>query len=199
MDFETIKDSLNKKTVGIAGCGGLGSNVAASLTRVGIGKLVLADFDNVEPTNLNRQFYFHNQLGMRKVDALTINLRAINPHIELITFPGLISETEVPALFGKCDCVIEAFDKAEAKVMLVETMMDKLPHKPLIVGSGMAGIGGFDQIKLFKWTNNIYVCGDLVSEISKELPPISPKVNIVANLMADLALQLLLGLDTGLD
>lgn len=198
MDFETIKAKLSKKTVGIAGCGGLGSNAAASLARVGVGRLILADYDEVEISNLNRQFYFWSQLGMKKVDALSENLKAINPVIQLDLHPIQLFEKEIVALFSECDCVIEAFDHADAKAMIVEAMMENLPHIPLIVGNGMAGIGGFNNIKAFKWSNNIYVCGDLISEISKNQPPVSPKVNIVANLQADLALQILLDIGTGL-
>jgi sulfur carrier protein ThiS adenylyltransferase len=61
---------VKKATVGIMGLGGLGTVVAGTLARIGLGNLVLADFDVVEPSNLNRQQYFISQIGMRKTKAL---------------------------------------------------------------------------------------------------------------------------------
>ena len=61
-NFKKIKENLKTKIVGIAGAGGLGSNCAASLARTGVGKLIIADFDVVSEANLNRQFYFYDQI-----------------------------------------------------------------------------------------------------------------------------------------
>ena len=58
---------LAAATVGIAGAGGLGSNCALHLVRSGVGRLVIADFDVVNDSNLNRQFYFRDQIGRKKV------------------------------------------------------------------------------------------------------------------------------------
>ena len=57
---------LRQSSVGIAGAGGLGSNVAVALARAGVGRLVIADFDRIEPSNLNRQQYFVDQVGERQ-------------------------------------------------------------------------------------------------------------------------------------
>ena len=69
--------------VGIAGAGGLGSNCALNLVRVGFEKLTIADFDRVDASNLDRQFYFLDQVGKIKVEALKENLLRINPALEL--------------------------------------------------------------------------------------------------------------------
>ncbi|HOI43193.1 MAG TPA: ThiF family adenylyltransferase, partial [Elusimicrobiales bacterium] len=71
--------ALRPAVVGIAGAGGLGSNIALALARAGVGRLILADFDKVEPSNLNRQQYTVDQIGRRKVKALKDNLRAAAP------------------------------------------------------------------------------------------------------------------------
>jgi len=55
--------ALRTSVVGIAGAGGLGSNAAAALARAGVGRLIIADFDIVESTDLNRQYYFFDQIG----------------------------------------------------------------------------------------------------------------------------------------
>jgi len=199
MNFESIKEILSLKKVGIAGCGGLGSNAAVILARSGIGKLVLADFDHVSESNLNRQFYFFHQIGEIKVDALSTNLLAIRPDLEVITHYLKLESNTIYNLFKNCDLVIEAFDSADAKAMIVETFINELPNTPLIVGNGMAGFGKFELLNRIKWTNNIYVCGDSQSEIDFDLPPLAPRVGIVANMQADLALELLINGTSDLD
>jgi len=70
MTSEEIKIKLKSYTVGIAGNGGLGSNCAVALARVGISKLIICDFDVVSETNLNRQYFFRGQLGIKKSKSL---------------------------------------------------------------------------------------------------------------------------------
>lgn len=192
MRWEAIKEALSNYKVGIAGCGGLGSNAAAALVRVGLKQLVLVDFDRVEPSNLNRQFYFLHQIGEYKTSALADNLHMIAKGLRLELHCKKIEYDEVPRLFGGCHLVIEAFDRAEAKQMIVEAMMQHLPEKPLILGNGMAGVGMFDTIRQEKWFENVYVCGDFITEIGQDNPPLAPRVGIVSNMQANLALELLL-------
>jgi sulfur carrier protein ThiS adenylyltransferase len=192
MNWTSIKEIISTKVVGIAGCGGLGSNAAMSLARVGIRNFVLADFDVVEESNLNRQYYFRAQLGKKKVFELAGNIRLVNHEINIECHDIYLDPTNVPAVFGSCDLIIEAFDKAEAKQMLVETVLAHWPDKPLILGVGMAGTGNFNLIRQHQWDKNIYVCGDSVTEISDENPPLAPRVCIVANMQANLTLELLL-------
>lgn len=186
-----IQEKLQNKTVGIAGCGGLGSNAAISLARVGLLKFILVDFDRIDAGNLNRQYYFRDQIGEKKVDALADNMHKIDEAIQIKRFDLRLESSEVSKIFAECDLIIEAFDNAFSKMMLVETVMEQLPHIPLIVGNGMAGIGGFDALKIIKWAENVYVCGDGISEIGEDLPPLGPRVAIVANMQANLALELL--------
>ncbi len=192
MTYKEIREKLQNKKVGIAGVGGLGSNCAVSLVRVGVRRLVLADFDIVDESNLNRQFYFYDQIGMKKVKALADNLYRINPYLELTIFDKKLTPVELLANYSDCDVMIEAFDDSREKQMLIETMQDKFPNMPLIVGSGMAGWGESNDIKITKY-DNIYICGDSISEVSEELPPLGPRVGIVANMQANQAIELLLG------
>ena len=186
-----IQEKLQNKTVGIAGCGGLGSNAAISLARVGLLKFILVDFDRIDAGNLNRQYYFRDQIGEKKVDALADNMHKIDDSIQIKRFDLRLESSDVSKIFAECDLIIEAFDNAFSKMLLVETVMEQLPHIPLIVGNGMAGIGGFDTLKIIKWAENVYVCGDGISEIGEDLPPLGPRVAIVANMQANLALELL--------
>jgi len=191
MNFLEIKDILNYKTVGIAGAGGLGSNCAVALARSGIGKLVIADFDIVSESNLNRQYYFFDQIGKIKVHALKENIQRINPSVEVEIHNIKISEYNIGHIFSACDIIVEAFDDAEEKRMLIETVLSEFPDKPIISGSGMAGYGDNNSLRS-RQIDNLYICGDEKSETSDNNPPLAPKVGIVANMQANLVLELLL-------
>jgi sulfur carrier protein ThiS adenylyltransferase len=191
MTIEQIKKKLQKYTVGIAGCGGLGSNCAVALARCGIGKLVIADFDVVSEDNLNRQYFFHNQIGEKKVLALQENLYKINPDILIYAHDIKIEEKDVTPLFGKCDIIVEAFDLALMKRMLLETVLSELPGKYIVSGSGLAGWGGNHLFRTEVY-DKLIVCGDMISEVSDENPPLAPRVAIVANMQANVVLEILL-------
>lgn len=187
-----IHARLKASCVGVAGLGGLGSVVAVSLARVGIGKLILVDFDVVEPSNLNRQQYFIDQIGQYKTDAMRENLARINPFVEVVARRIEITPDNVVELFGEADVVVEAFDLAERKVMLVEAVLTQMPDKPLIVGSGLAGYGRNNWIKTRR-EGNLYICGDEVSEAQPGRGLMAPRVGIAANHQANQALEILLG------
>jgi len=192
MTFDQIKSVLSAKTVGIAGCGGLGSNCAVALARVGIGKLVMVDFDRVRESNLNRQYFFLDQIGEKKVTALKGNIHRIDPTVFLEAIDMKLTPETIPAVFASCHAVVEAFDQADQKQMLIETMLRYFPQKPLVVGLGMAGWGGNDKIH-YRRSDHLYICGDEVSETSTQSPPLAPRVGMVANMQANVVLEILLG------
>jgi sulfur carrier protein ThiS adenylyltransferase len=191
MHYQEIKNRLRNKVVGIAGCGGLGSNSAVALVRTGVINLVLADFDIIHESNLNRQYYFINQVGRKKVYALRDNLMAINPDINVEVFDTRLDEDNLLMIFKNCDLVIEAFDEASQKHMLIETFSREMPGKYVISGVGLAGFGNNNAIKTSKF-GNIYICGDNISEVSDVNPPLAPRVGIVACMQANQALEILL-------
>lgn len=192
MKFPEISRHLGKFRVGIAGAGGLGSNCAVALARSGVGTLVIADFDIIEPANLNRQYYFSDQVGIAKTDALKENIRRIDPSIIVSTHNIRLNSTNIPEIFAGCDIIVEAFDQASEKEMLIETVQEKIPGVPLIIGSGMAGWGKTDLLKCKKADDFLYVCGDEFSEVSDELPCLAPRVGIVSNMQANLVIEILL-------
>ncbi len=179
---------LQKAIVGIAGCGGLGSNAAVALVRAGIGKLILADFDKVEISNLNRQYYFQSDIGAPKVRALKKHLLDINPNVELVTRQVRLTPENLPELFREADILIEAFDNAEDKKWLIQTWHKHYPEKPVIVGSGLSGLGNLESMKTIK-SGNIYFCGDGITESTMGL--CSARVAICANLQAGTAIEIL--------
>ncbi|HAN17648.1 MAG: thiamine biosynthesis protein ThiF [Bacteroidetes bacterium GWC2_33_15] len=191
MTFEEIRERLKNFTAGIAGAGGLGSNCAVALARVGIGKLIIADFDIVSESNLNRQYYFRDQVGMKKVEALKENILRINPDVEIEIHDIKLNQSNLSTIYKECHVLVEAFDLAEMKKMLIETCISELPDKPVVVGLGMAGWGDSNSIHLRK-SENIYICGDEKSEISEINPPLAPRVAMVANLQANTVLEILI-------
>ena len=189
--FEQIAALLNTCKVGIAGAGGLGSNCAVALSRIGIGELVIADFDVVNAGNLNRQYFFRDQIGKKKVFALRDNIQRINPDCQVFAHDLKICEEHVFPLFSGCDVIVEAFDAADQKKMLVEACITRLPNIPLVCGSGLAGYGSNNSITTQQW-GNIYICGDQNNEVSETLPPMAPRVGIVANMQANQVVEILL-------
>jgi sulfur carrier protein ThiS adenylyltransferase len=192
MTFEQIKNILKDKIVGIAGAGGLGSNCAVALARVGVGTIIIADHDKVSETNLNRQYFFYDQIGQSKPAAIKENLLRINPSVKVIAVDVKLVPENITTIFQDCDVIVEAFDLAGEKEMFIDTVITNFPNKPLVVGLGMAGWGMNESIHVRK-VDNMYICGDEVSEISEELPPIAPRVGIVANMQANVVLEILLG------
>jgi sulfur carrier protein ThiS adenylyltransferase len=182
---------LRQSSVGIAGAGGLGSNVAVSLARAGVGRLVIADFDEVEPSNLNRQQFFIDQVGERKVEALRDNLLAINPYSLYEVHDTRVTRRNAAMIFARVDILVEAFDRAEAKEMLIETCLMKFPGRPIVAASGLAGYGGNRKVHTRR-LGNLYICGDEESQSPKGVSPMAPRVALVAAMQANLVVELLI-------
>lgn len=195
MRFPEIKEHLSKFRVGIAGAGGLGSNCAVALARSGVGTLVIADYDIIEEINLNGQYYFLNQIGMMKTVALKENISLINSGIDVITHEVKLDRENIPDIYSGCDIIVEAFDNAVMKEMLIETVQLKMQDIPLIVGSGMAGWGRNNEISVRKLDDTLYVCGDECTEVSENTPPMAPRVGIVANMQANVAIEILMNIE----
>ena len=186
---------LQAATVAVCGLGGLGSNIAIALARAGIGKLILIDFDSVDVTNLHRQQYKACQVGMPKPEALLTNLKEIAPYTEYETHFEKVTAENAEALLGKADVICEAFDKAEAKAMLVNTVLESKPEKFLVAASGMAGFDGGNSITTRKVTRRFYVCGDGKSDVADGIGLIAPRVMLCAAHQALTAIRLILGLE----
>ena len=183
--------AFSSATVAVCGLGGLGSNIAIALARAGIGKLILIDFDRVDITNLHRQQYKATQIGMYKTDALTVNLREIAPYIELEVHTERITEDNVITLLQDADIICEAFDDAECKAMLTNTVLSEMPDKYLVAASGMAGMGVTTSIRTRRITSRFYLCGDETSEVSDGIGLVAPRVALCAAHQAHAVLRIL--------
>ena len=187
-----IQRKLSEAKVAIAGLGGLGSNVAFALARIGVGHLHLIDFDRVDITNLNRQQYFTKHIDMYKTDALRMELEEINPYLELVTDCVEVTPDNLVSLFREEDIICEAFDNPDAKAMLVNQIAEQYPKKLLVAASGMAGYGESNEIHTRKITEHFYLCGDGKSELGYGHGLMAPRVAICAGHEANLITELIL-------
>ncbi len=180
---------ISAATVAITGAGGLGSNCAMILVRAGFTKFILADFDIISDTNLNRQFYRPDQIGEVKVDTLKTNLLEINPGLEIVTYNARITETNIDDILMNADVIVEAFDGPESKALISQKMF--VDPRPYVCVSGIAGYGNSDRIVTREMRNNNWVIGDGESGIDKA-PPLAPAVLIAAAKEADVVLTAVL-------
>lgn len=188
---EKAQNKFAAAVVAICGLGGLGSNVAISLARAGVGNLILIDFDKVDISNLHRQQYKASQIGMNKTDALSDNLLEITPYINLKTHTVRITEKNATELLEKADIICEAFDDPKYKALITNHVLEKMPDKYLIAASGMAGMGSANTIQTRRVLKNFYLCGDGKSDVQKEGSLISSRVMICAAHQAHTALRIL--------
>jgi len=189
-----VHEKLKSAKVAIAGLGGLGSHIAISLARLGVGELLLVDYDIVEPSNLNRQSYYISHLGMKKTDALKRQLVDINCFINIKTIDAYITEETAVDLFDGYNIVCEALDNPQTKAMLVSTLLSNLPDVKIIAASGMAGFGSSNDIKTSVNFGRLYTCGDKTSAAEVGHGLMSPRVQICAGHQANMVLRLILGL-----
>ena len=188
-----IHQKIKRAVVGIAGLGGLGSNIAIALARVGVGRLILVDFDLVEPSNLNRQQYFIHQIGIPKVEALRDNLSKINPYVEVLPYNEKLDKNNVERIFKEATVVVEAFDRAEEKVMLINVISEKMPEKYIVAASGVAGYGDNNEIKTVQFSSKIFIVGDQKTAAQPGVGLMAPRVGIAAHHQANTVLRILLG------
>lgn len=188
-----VHKKIKETRVGIAGLGGLGSNIAVSLSRIGIGYLKLIDFDVVEPSNLNRQQYFIKHIGMKKSEAIKDLISQINPFVKLETVDTFVDEKNIENLFNDVDIIVEAFDNPNSKAVLINTVLKKMPDKTIVAASGMAGYLSNNSIVTKKLRDNFYLIGDGVSEAKPGCGLMAPRVSIAANHQANTVLRIIMG------
>ncbi len=188
-----VYEKLRVASVAIAGLGGLGSHIALMLARAGVGGLHLVDFDTVDVSNLNRQAYRIEHLGMAKHEALCAMLREVNPCIELSGAQRRVDEGNVVEMFSDFPLVCEAFDNEYAKAMLVEQLLLCCPEMRIVAGSGLAGYGSANAIVTRRAMSRLYVCGDEQSALAAHEPLVASRVMLCAAHQAHMVLRLILG------
>jgi sulfur carrier protein ThiS adenylyltransferase len=182
-------ERLRQSSVGILGAGGLGSNVAAALVRAGVGRLIVADHDRVEISNLNRQHFFLDQVGKPKVEALAETLSRINPHIQLTLHEKRVTPANIAELFDPIDILVEALDGAAEKALLIESWLLQRPEDYIVAASGLAGYGDSDKL-VTRRLGRMILCGDGEKDAAMGL--CAPRVGAVAHLQANAVIEFLL-------
>ena len=190
---EELQNKISAARVAVCGLGGLGSNIAIALARAGVGHLHLIDFDRVDLTNLNRQQYAVGQLGQYKTDALRETLSLVSPYCDVTCDTIQVTEENLPDLLKAEDYICEAFDRAEAKAMLVSGVLEHFPEKYLVAGSGLAGLGSANTIQTRRVSQRFYLCGDGTSDSSVGLGLMASRVLVCAAHEANMILRLIAG------
>ena len=188
-----LQEKLNSASVAVCGLGGLGSNTAVALARAGLGKLHIIDFDKVDISNLNRQQYFPEQIGEPKTEALFDTLKRIEPYCEIKKDCVKLSEDNIKQLLSDESIIVEAFDKADQKAMLVNYVLENMPEKYLVSASGMAGLASSNMITTKRIASHFYMCGDGVSDIADGMGLISSRVLICAAHQAHAVIRIIAG------
>jgi sulfur carrier protein ThiS adenylyltransferase len=178
--------------VGIAGLGGLGSTVSVALARSGIGRLIIADFDSVEESNLRRQHYFTDQIGRSKVDCTTENVSRVNPDVKVTGHRERLDSSNVPLIFAEADVIAECFDVAEEKQMIVETILGKMGRPVVVTVSGLAGYGSSNAIQTRRISERLILVGDGRSAVDCDLAAMAPRVGIAACHQANAIVELII-------
>lgn len=190
---EDLQNKISAARVAVCGLGGLGSNIAIALARAGVGHLHLIDFDQVDLTNLNRQQYAVGQLGQYKADALRETLSLVSPYCDVTCDTVRVTEENLPDLLRNEDYICEAFDRAEAKAMLVSGVLEHFPEKYLVAASGLAGLGSANTIQTRRVSQRFYLCGDGTSDSSVGLGLVASRVLVCAAHEANMILRLIAG------
>ena len=182
---------LRAARIGIAGLGGLGSNVALLLARAGVGRLIVADYDVVELGNLNRQQYTVEDIGRPKAEVIPEIIARVHPFVSVDSHTLRLTEHNIPDIFSGCDVIVEAFDDPVSKQMIIEVVLTDMYPTWIVAASGIAGYGKYEKLAVNRLERFI-LCGDGVSEVKKGVPLLAPRVTIVAATQADAAVEILL-------
>ncbi len=188
-----LQKKFSAATVAVCGLGGLGSHIAATLARAGVGRLVLVDFDKVELSNLHRQQYKAGQIGLSKTEALAENLLEMAPYVQIVTITERITEENYAQLLPGADIICEAFDDAHAKAMLANKILETMPDTFLVAASGMAGMASANAIQTKRITSRFYLCGDTVSDVEDAGGLVASRVMACAAHQAHMVLRILAG------
>ncbi len=188
---QAMQNRFSKATVAVCGLGGLGSNIAIALARAGIGRLILIDFDRVDLANLHRQQYRMGQIGRYKTEAMLQNLTELSLCIDVVIHTVRLDADNAYELLQSADIICEAFDRAEAKAMLTNFVLEHFPKKYLIAASGMAGLGSANSIQTKRLTHGFYICGDGESDVAENGTLFSTRAMLCAAHQAHTVLRIL--------
>ncbi len=189
------QEKLLTSRVLIIGLGGLGSPVAMYLAAAGVGQLILADFDKVDLSNLQRQIIHSTEsIGKLKVESARNTLLAINPDCRIETVSKLLDETELADHVSKADLVIDGTDNFTTRFMVNDACV--ATRTPLVSGAAIRLEG---QVSVFSGQPGdpcyrcLYGGGGDMDETCSENGVLAPLVGIIGSLQATEAIKVLAG------
>lgn len=189
------QERLLASRVLIVGLGGLGSPVAMYLASAGVGTLVVADFDAVDLSNLQRQIlHGTSQVGRSKVDSARRTLAELNPGVRVEGWKGSITPETLPALVADVDAVVDASDNFATRFAINEACV--VAGVPLISGAAIRFEG---QVSVFPGRPGgpcyqcLYPRDGTADETCSANGVLAPLVGIVGSIQAAETLKVLTG------
>jgi len=181
--MDEVRERMGRMTIGIAGLGGLGSAVALTLARTGAGRLIIADFDRVDDTNILRQQYHLAQIGMLKTEAMRELLQAVAPDTALSVHTVRLGPENIPDIFGDAQYVAECLDAPSAKAMFTHTVLTELVPRGarLVAASGLAGTGPANDIATRALKPGFSLVGDNISDVDTIGVMLASRVGVTAS------------------
>lgn len=191
---EAAQLRLARASALIVGLGGLGSAAALYLAAAGIGRLLLADFDSVDETNLQRQILYRmTDLGLRKTRAAHAALLALNPALEIDELDGRLTDSTAANAAGRCDIVIDCSDNFVTRAIVNAACL--MHRRPLVSGAALRWEG---RVAIFDLRNDDSPCLACLHPDTRESQEscerggvIGPLVGIIGSLQSLEALKLL--------
>ncbi|PLX70905.1 MAG: thiamine biosynthesis protein ThiF [Denitrovibrio sp.] len=184
-----VAEKMAKTKIAVCGLGGLGSNIALALARMGVGELLLIDYDVIEPSNINRQQYYIDQIGMKKTEATLENLKRVNPYVKYDMQDVFITKELIGGLFEGCEVIIEAFDGAETKAMFIVEASRCYPDALIVGASGVAGLSSHEKFRVVSAGKNVKLVGDFETAAQVGRGLMSTRVTIAAGIQANVAVR----------
>lgn len=187
---------LKQGRVLIVGLGGLGSPVALYLAAAGVGELHLADFDNVDLTNLQRQIvHDSHSVGQGKVDSAMARLAALNPDVRLVPITRALDEDSLTAAVAAVDLVLDCTDNFGTREAVNAACV--AAGKPLVSGAAIRLEGQLSVFDPRRDDSPCYHClyghGSEAELTCSEAGVVGPLVGLVGSLQALEALKLIAG------
>jgi sulfur carrier protein ThiS adenylyltransferase len=121
-----------------------------------------------------------------------MNIAAINPYVRVQTYQEKLDRNNVEKFFQEAEIVVEAFDRAEEKAMLINVVSEKMPDKYIVAASGVAGYGDNNEIKTVRFSSKIFIAGDHQTAAQPGVGLMAPRVGIAAHHQANTVLRILL-------
>ncbi|MBK1724044.1 HesA/MoeB/ThiF family protein [Thiocystis violacea] len=194
------QERLRASRVLIVGLGGLGSPVAMYLAAAGVGRLLLADFDAVDLSNLQRQIvHASDRIGMPKVDSAMVTLKALNPEVELVPVKPSLTPERLPELVGQVDLVVDGCDNFPTRFAINAACF--AAGVPLVSGAAIRTEG---QVSAFSGRAGgpcyrcLYPDDGSLDETCSANGVLAPVVGIIGSVQATEAIKILTGFGTPL-